>query len=112
MAELTWEDFEKLEMRVGRVIAADDFPDAFNPSYVLTIDFGATFGVLHSVAAIANEYEREALIDRLVVAVTNFPPKQIAKRMSHAFVLAAVNTDGSLRLLQPDGEVELGAVVK
>lgn len=112
MAEIRWEDFEKVEMRVGKVVAADEFPEAFNPSYILTIDFGTTLGVLRSIAAIANEYEREALIDRLVVAVTNFPPKQIARHISQALVLAAVQTDGSLRLLQPDGEVELGAVVK
>ncbi|NIS80534.1 MAG: tRNA-binding protein [Anaerolineales bacterium] len=112
MVGLSWEEFEKVEMHTGRVISVEDFPQARNPSYVLTIDFGTTLGVLRSVAAIAIEYKHEALVGRLVVAVTNFPPKQIANRMSQALVLAAVNADGSLRLLQPDGEVELGARVK
>jgi tRNA-binding protein len=73
------------------------------------IDFGPDVGVRRSSAALRELYSQEELLGRAVVAVVNFPPKQIATRMSEVLVLAAVNSDGSMRLLQPDGEVELGA---
>jgi tRNA-binding protein len=91
------------------VTAAEDFPEARNPSYLLTIDFGPRLGVLRSSAAIVEDYVRETLIGRLVIGVVNFPPRQIANHMSQALVLAAVNDNGSLRLIQPDDEVQLGA---
>jgi tRNA-binding protein len=111
MGLITWEDFEKVEMHVGRVLEAEDFPEARNPSYLLTIEFGPELGKKRSSAAIRSHYSKESLVGRLVVAVTNFPPKQIANRMSEVLVLAAVERDGSLRLLRPDGEVSLGARV-
>jgi len=110
--KINWDDFEKIEMRVGRVLAVDDFPQAHNPSYLLTIDFGGDLGVRQSSAAVAGLYAKDELTGRLVVAVTNFPPKQIANHRSEVLVLAAVNEDGSMRLLAPDGEVELGARVR
>ncbi|HLC02515.1 MAG TPA: tRNA-binding protein [Anaerolineales bacterium] len=112
MGNITREEFERIEMRVGRVTAVDEFPEARQPSYLMTIDFGPVLGVKRSSAAIEPLYEPQELTGRLVVAVTNFPPKQIANRMSEVLVLAAVNADGSMRLLQPDGEVELGARVR
>lgn len=112
MGTITWEEFERVQMHVGRVIAVDAFPEARRPSYLMTIDFGPTLGVKQSSAAIKPLYEALELVGRLVVAVTNFPPKQIANHTSQVLVLAAVNADGSMRLLQPDGEVELGARVK
>lgn len=112
MKRITWEDFDKVEMRVGRVVGVGEFPEARNPSYLLTIDFGADLGMKQSSVAIRSLYTDEELAGRLVVAVTNFPPKQIANRMSHVLVLAGVNRDGTMRLLQPDGEVELGARVR
>lgn len=112
MGTITWEDFERIEMRVGRVTAVDEFPEARQPSYLMTIDFGPALGVKRSSAAIEPLYHPRELAGRLVVAVTNFPPKQIANRMSEVLVLAAVNADGSMRLLQPDAEVELGARVR
>lgn len=112
MSTITWEQFEQVEMRVGRVIAVNEFPEARRASYLMKIDFGPAVGVKQSSAAIESLYEPPELKGRLVVAVTNFPPKQIANRMSEVLVLAAVNPDGSMRLLQPDGEVELGARVK
>jgi tRNA-binding protein len=112
MQRITWEEFEKVEMRVGRVIEVQDFPEARNPSYLLTIDFGPRFGAKRSAAAIRDLYAKEELEGRLVVAVVNFPPKQIANHISHALVLAGVNQDGSMRLLRPDAEVELGARVR
>jgi tRNA-binding protein len=106
------DEFDKVEMRVGRVLGVDEFPEAHQPSYLLTIDFGPEVGVRRSSAAIEQLYEPHELKGKLVVAVTNFPPKQIANRMSDVLVLAAVNADGSMRLLQPDGNVDLGARVR
>ena len=112
MASIQWQDFDKVEMRVGRVLLAEEFPEARNPSYLLQINFGPGIGQRQSAAAIADTYTIAELKDRLVVAVTNFPPKQIANHMSEVLVLAAVNRDGSLQLLKPDAEVELGARVR
>lgn len=112
MVRATWEDFEKIDIRVGRVIEVQDFPEARNPSYLLKIDFGTHLGEKQSSAAIRDLYRKEELEGRLIVAVVNFPPKQIANHISQALVLAGVNEDGSMRLLQPDGEVELGARVR
>lgn len=111
MAEISWQDFEKVEMRVGKVLNVDDFPEARKPSYYLTIDFGDDIGQRRSSATIRDLYTKDELLGRLIVAVTNFPPKQIAVHISEVLVLAAVNQDGSMRLLQPDAEVELGAHV-
>ncbi len=112
MATITWEDFDKVEMHVGRVTQVQDFPEARQPSYLLTIDFGPSLGVRRSSAAIRNLYPRKALMGRQIVAVTNFPAKQIAVHLSEVLVLAAVNADGSMGLLGPDSEVELGARVR
>src|SRR3972149_8825365 len=112
VAVINWDDFDRVEMRVGRILAADDFSEARKPSYWLTIDFGPDLGVRRSSAAIRDLYRKEELVGRLIVAVTNFPPKQIATHMSQALVLAAVNQDGTMRLLQPDAEVELGARIR
>ena len=112
MGQISWEQFEQVEMRVGRVEQVQPFPQARNPSLLLEIDFGPQLGRRQSAAAIADVYSEDELVGRLVVAVVNFPPKQIANHMSEALVLAGVNADGSLRLLQPDAEVELGARVR
>jgi tRNA-binding protein len=112
MGQIEWEDFERVDMRVGRVRQVDDFEEARNPSYILQIDFGQGLGTKQSAAAIRDLYSKEELQDRLVVAVVNFPPKQIANHISEALVLAGVNPDGTMRLLQPDAEVELGARVR
>ena len=112
MGKISYEDFEKVHMHVGRVVAVEDFPEARNPSYLLTIDFGPDLGTKRSSVAIGKLYTKEELEGRYVVAVTNFPPKQVANRMSQVLVLAAVNPDGSIQLLQPDGETRLGARVR
>ncbi len=109
---ISWDDFDKVDMRVGRVIEAAEFAEAHKPSFLLQVDFGSKLGVRQSVAALREDYALEDLTGRLVVAVTNFPAKQIANHMSELLVLAAVNSDGSLRLLEPDGEVELGARIR
>ena len=112
MAQIEWEDFERVDMRVGRVLQVDDFTEARNPSYLLQIDFGPEIGSKQSAVAIRDLYIKEELQDRLAVAVVNFPPKQIANHFSEVLVLAGVNADGSMRLLQPDAAVELGARVR
>ena len=105
--EITWEQFEAVEMRVGRVTAVDDFPEARRPAWKLTIDFGPEIGTKRSSAQITN-YERGELEDSLVVAVVNFPPKQIGPFVSECLVLGALDERGVI-LLRPDREVEPGA---
>lgn len=95
-------------MRVGRVIAVEPFPEARVPAWKLRIDFGPALGVKLSSARISN-YPREQLEETLVVAVVNFPPKQIGPVRSEVLVLGAVDEDGVVQLLRPDGEPALGS---
>ena len=104
---ITWQDFEKVEMRVGTVLEVDDFPEARNPSYQLRIDFGS-HGVKKSSAQITKLYRKEGLIGRQVIAVVNFPPKQIANFVSECLVLGVVGDDKEIVLLQPERKVENG----
>ncbi|WP_313114481.1 tRNA-binding protein [Aequorivita sediminis] len=105
--KLTWSDFEKVEMRVGTIIEANDFPEARNPSYQLIIDFGEEIGQRKTSAQITKRYHKDELIGKQVVAVVNFPKKQIANFMSECLVLGAV--DGkNVTLLQTDKPVENG----
>jgi tRNA-binding protein len=106
-AMLTWSDFEKVELRVGTILAAEDFPKAKNPAYQLTIDFG-DFGVKKSSAQITKLYEKEDLVGKQVIAVTNFPPKQIANFISECLVLGVVGDEKEVTLLQPERPVENG----
>lgn len=108
--DLTWDEFRKVDVRVGRILAVEDFPEARNPSWKLTIDFGP-LGVKKSSAAIHPWYRKEDLVGRAVLAVVNFPPKQIANVRSEVLVLGAVQKDGRVILLRPDEEGELGARV-
>lgn len=105
---LTWEEFEKTEMRVGTILEANDFPDARKPAYQLTIDFGAEIGIRKSSAQITKRYAKEDLAGRQIVAVVNFPRKQIGKFMSECLVLGAVGEGGDVILLAPDFKVENG----
>jgi tRNA-binding protein len=106
MAEM--DDFLKIEMRVGRILTADDFPEARNPSYKLTVDLGP-HGVRRSSAAIRPWYAKADLVGRLVVCVTNFPPRRIATFDSEVLTLGAVDESKRVTLLEPDAECELGA---
>lgn len=105
---LTWEEFEKTEMRVGTIIEANDFPEARKPAYQLTVDFGAEIGIRKSSAQITKRYNKEDLAGRQIVAVVNFPKKQIGKFMSECLVLGAVGQEGDVILLAPDFKVENG----
>jgi tRNA-binding protein len=106
----TIDDFQKIEMRVGRVLAVEDFPEARNPSYKLTIDFGA-FGTRRSSAAVRRWYEKGDLVGRLVVCVTNFPPRRVATFESEVLTLGAVEADGRVVLLKPDADAEIGSQI-
>lgn len=108
MNNLSWEDFEKIEMRIGTVIAVNDFPEARKPAYQLTIDFGEAIGILKSSAQITKRYTKESLVGRQIVAVVNFPKKQIGKFMSECLVLGAVGEDSDVVLLSPEVNVENG----
>ena len=105
---LTWEEFEKTEMRVGTILEANDFPEARKPAYQLTIDFGTEIGIRKSSAQITKRYSKDELEGRQVVAVVNFPKKQIGKFMSECLVLGAVGQEGDVVLLTPDFKVENG----
>jgi tRNA-binding protein len=104
---ITWGDFEQVEMRTGTIVAAEAFPQARKPAYKLTIDFGA-FDTKRTSAQVTALYSIEELIGKQVVAVVNFPPKQIATFMSECLVLGAVATDGTVTLLQPERKTENG----
>lgn len=107
MGEITYQDFEKVEMRVGRIIKAEEFPKARKPAYKLLIDFGE-HGVRKSSAQITKLYSCDDLVGKLVIAVTNFPPRQIADFLSEVLVLGVVLDDGNVVLIHPDREVPLG----
>jgi tRNA-binding protein len=106
---ITFEDFTKVDLRVGTIIEVNDFPEVRNPAYRLTIDFGA-LGIKKSSAQITTLYKKEALLNRQIVAVINFPNKQIASFMSECLVLGAVDGQDVI-LLKPEEKVKNGSVV-
>ena len=108
MGEIGWEDFEKVEIKVGRVVAAEPFPEARKPAIKLTVDFGPGVGERKTSAQLTTHYEPEELLERQVVAVVNFPPKRIAGFKSEVLVLGVPDADGEVVLLSPDKEVPEG----
>jgi len=104
---ITWDDFEKVEMMVGTIIEADDFPEARNPSYKLKIDFGK-LGIKKSSAQVTKLYKKEDLVEKQVICVANFPPKQIAGFMSECLVLGVVIENKEVVLLQPERKTPNG----
>jgi len=106
---ISWDDFTKVELRVGRVISAEIFPDARKPAYVFHVDFGEEIGQRKSSAQITDIYLPEDLVGKLVVAVVNFPKKQIGPLMSECLVTGFHNENGEIVLCVPDGSVPLGA---
>lgn len=105
---IDWNDFTKVELRVGRVVAAEPFPQARRPAYILQVDFGPEIGVRKSSAQITDLYAPETLIGKQVVAVVNFPPKQIGPIMSGCLVTGFHNAGGQVSLCVPEHEVPLG----
>lgn len=109
METISWGDFTRVELRVGRVVDARVFAEARKPAYVLQVDFGTEIGVLKSSAQITGLYQPEALIGRLVVGVVNFPKKQIGPLMSECLVTGFHDENGDVVLCVPDKPVPLGA---
>ena len=105
--KLSWQDFEKVEMRIGTIIDVTDFPEARKPAFQLTIDFGTEIGIKKSSAQITKRYTKEGLIGKQIVAVVNFPKKQIGNFMSECLVLGSINDD-DIVLLSSDLKVENG----
>ncbi len=107
MQPLTWPDFDKVDIRTGTIVAAEAFPQARKPAYKLTIDFGL-LGTKRTSAQLTKLYQTDELVGKQVVAVVNFPPKQIATFMSECLVLGAVADDGTVTLLQTERPTENG----
>lgn len=105
--ELLWEDFEKVEMRVGTILTVGDFLEAKKPAYQLQIDFG-DIGIKKTSAQITKRYDKKELVGKQVIAVVNFPKKQIANFMSECLVLGIVGEDKDVILLQPDSSAKNG----
>ena len=101
-------DFQKLEIRVGKIIEVNDFPEAKKPAYKLTIDFGPEIGIKKSSAQITENYTKEALLNSLVMCVTNFPPRQIGPFISEVLTLGAPAENKTVVLIRPDKDVPLG----
>lgn len=105
---ISFDDFLKIDIRVGRIIEAKPFPEARNPAYQLWIDFGPEIGIKKTSAQITVHYTPDTLAGRLVAAVVNFPPKQVGKFMSEVLVLGFSDQDGAIVLIRPDHDVPLG----
>ncbi|MEM9324619.1 MAG: tRNA-binding protein [Bacteroidota bacterium] len=108
---ISWQDFEKIDMRVGTVIDAQRFPEARRPAYILNIDFGEKIGVKKSSAQITTHYQPEELVDKQVIAVVNFPPKQIGPIRSECLVMGVYDQDDSVVLLQPEKTIPNGSKI-
>jgi tRNA-binding protein len=109
MEQITWDDFARIELRVGRVLAAETFPEARKPAYVLRVDFGDEIGVRTSSAQITDLYQPNELVGRLVVGVVNFPPKRIGPISSECLITGFHDAEGRVALCVPDAAVPLGA---
>ena len=109
MGDLTWDEFQRVELRVGTIVDVEEFPEARKPAWKLWVDFGPEVGELKSSAQITDLYEPGHLLGKQVVAVVNFPPKQIGPFMSECLVTGFHNEDGAVVLAVPDREVPDGA---
>ena len=105
---ITWDDFEKIDMRAGTIIEVNDFPKARKPAYRLTIDFGEEIGLKRSSAQVTVHYKKEELLNRKVIAVVNFPPKQVADFVSECLLLGIYDENKNVILLQPERAVKNG----
>ncbi len=112
MAEITYDDFAKVDIRVGRIVQAEEFPQAKKPAFKLRIDFGSEIGIKASSAQITKYYDPPDLVGRLVLAVVNFPPRQIATFFSEVLTLGVILGEGDICLVQPDRDVPLGTPIR
>jgi tRNA-binding protein len=108
---ITWEDFEKIDIRTGTIIEVNDFPKARKPAYQLKVDFGETIGIKRSSAQITTHYKKEDLLHRQVIAVVNFPAKQIADFISECLVLGIYDDNKEVVLLNPDKQMKNGSKI-
>lgn len=108
MPEITYDDFAVVDIRVGKIVAVDDFPEARKPAYKLTIDFGDEIGTKRSSAQLTKHYTKDELQDRLVLGVVNFPPRQIGPFMSECLTLGVPDEEGECVLVQPDTGAAIG----
>ena len=109
METIDWNDFEKVELRVGTIVEVEDFPEARKPAYKLKIDFGEAIGLRKSSAQITDIYQKDDLLGRQIVGVVNFPAKQIGPMRSECLVTGFHREDGAVVLARPDSEVPNGA---
>ena len=109
MHTISWDDFSKVELRVGRVVSAEVFAEARKPAYILQVDFGAEIGMRKSSAQLTALYTPENLVGRLVVGVVNFPKKQIGPLMSECLITGFANDQGEVVQCMPERDVSLGA---
>ena len=105
----TFEDFQKLDIRVGRIIEVEDFPEAKKPAYKLRIDLGKEIGIKKSCAQLCTNYSKEELKDKLVLCVVNFPLKKIAHEISEVLTLGVPGKNGHCVLIQPERDVDIGS---
>lgn len=103
-----YDDFEKLDIRAGKIVSVDDFPEAKKPAYKLTIDFGPEIGIKHSAAQLVKNYSKEKLLGKKVLGVVNFPPRQIGPFMSEVLTLGVPGEDHECILIVPDMDVPVG----
>jgi tRNA-binding protein len=109
MKEITWREFEQVELRVGVILEAEDFPEARKPAYKLVIDFGEEIGVRRSSAQITHHYTKSELVGKQVICVVNFPPKQIGPFISECLITGFYDENGQVVLAVPDKKMNIGA---
>ena len=108
MGDISWSDFEKVELRVGTILEVKEFPEARKPAYILHVDFGNELGIKKSSAQITSLYNSDSLIGKQILAVVNFPPKQIGPIRSECLITGIYREDGAVVLVTPDSEVANG----
>ncbi|MEN8224162.1 MAG: tRNA-binding protein [Bacteroidota bacterium] len=109
MQEISWNDFEKVELRIGKIIDVKDFPEARKPAYIVTVDFGPETGIKRSSAQLTDLYSKKDLLGKQIIGVINFPPKQIGPFMSEFLLTGFPQEDGSVILAVPERKGELGS---